>query len=180
MTVPTTKAKLGQIIGCCKLYPTILPSTPSSTPTPIIMNKRGMSIIPNTASIGIQATLKLGTLVKLSAIFSILRSWAFASNPSPFNLANVHSRCKYAIPSTTIMTLAKIPIHAPANRSVPKAVDAITLCIEGLPGKAVMVKVPAPKATAEPKSLLGRLASRIKVTPSGYMVKITTNITTPP
>ena len=79
-----------------------------------------------------------------------------------------------------ITALASRPSQAPANRSVPRALEAITLWIEGEPGNAVMVNVPEPKAVAAQNSRLGKLASRIKVMPSGYMVKITTNTTTPP
>ena len=84
------------------------------------------------------------------------------------------------MPSRNISAPPKMPSSGAANRSVPSFNVGITLWIDGVPGSAVRVKVPAPSASAPQSNRLGMSASFINRRPSGYIAKITTNTTTPP
>ncbi len=172
---------LGQMIGCDALNNSTRATIPSLSDQSAMPRKaRGNMIEPSTTTIGINAIHHTGASFGSPMSCSMRRSWAFSTNPSPRAWARFHWLSTYHMPRPAISNAAKIPIQPPANRSVPSELAEITLWIDGVPGSAVMVKVPAPTEVAAAHRRLGRLASRINVIPNGYMVNTTTNTTTPP
>ncbi len=72
------------------------------------------------------------------------------------------------------------PRMGAAKASVPKKGLGMAFWIAGVPGRAVMVKVKAPRAMAPGSRRLGMPASRNSAVPMGYTAKATTNSDTPP
>jgi hypothetical protein len=79
-----------------------------------------------------------------------------------------------------MMQLAINPSPGAANESVPKKGLGIEFCTDGVPGKAVIVNVKAPKAIAPGSKLIEIWARSKRDLPIGYIMKATTNKEIPP
>src|SRR6516165_1841171 len=103
-----------------------------------------------------------------------------SSKPWPKCRALASARFSHHMPKPNMMADATIPRPGAANGVVPKNGIGIAFWMDGVPGKADMVKVEVPSAMAAGISRRGTLAARNNSCAIGPMTKNATNKLAPP